>query len=120
MLTLPIKKQWFDMIANGEKKEEYREITPYYEKRFITAGLLDFWTDDHMPTGSRYPIRLRNGYRLDSPMIEAIVSLTIGGGKPEWGAEPNKTYYVLHIEKILTYFDGEKLMNPIEKDGEQE
>ena len=26
MLVLPIKKKWFDMIASGEKKEEYREI----------------------------------------------------------------------------------------------
>ena len=34
MLTLPIKKKWFDMILSGEKKEEYREIKPYYEKRF--------------------------------------------------------------------------------------
>ena len=120
MLTLPIKKKWFDMILSGEKKEEYREIKPYYESRFMFAGFLSYWCDDHMPTGSHYPIRLRNGYRLDSPMIEAIVSLTIGEGKPEWGAEPNKTYYVLHIEKILSYFDGEKLMNPFEKDGEQE
>ena len=30
MLTLPIKKKWFDMTLNGEKKEEYREIKPYY------------------------------------------------------------------------------------------
>lgn len=27
MLTLPIKKKWFDMILSGEKKEEYREST---------------------------------------------------------------------------------------------
>lgn len=33
MLILPIKKQWFDMIASGEKKEEYREIKPYYTSR---------------------------------------------------------------------------------------
>lgn len=33
MLTLPIKKKWFDMIASGEKKEEYREIKEYYEIR---------------------------------------------------------------------------------------
>ena len=26
MLTLSIKKKWFDMILSGEKKEEYREI----------------------------------------------------------------------------------------------
>ena len=36
MLILPIKKQWYDMILSGEKKEEYREIKPYYEKRFST------------------------------------------------------------------------------------
>lgn len=34
MLTLPIKKKWFDMIKSGEKKEEYREIKPYYDSRF--------------------------------------------------------------------------------------
>lgn len=34
MLTLPIKKKWFDMIVAGEKKEEYREIKPYYDSRF--------------------------------------------------------------------------------------
>ena len=34
MLILPIKKEWFDMILSGEKKEEYREIKPYYERRF--------------------------------------------------------------------------------------
>ena len=33
MLVLPIKKKWFDMIISGEKKEEYREIKPYYDKR---------------------------------------------------------------------------------------
>lgn len=34
MLTLPIRKKWFDMILSGEKKEEYREIKEYYETRF--------------------------------------------------------------------------------------
>lgn len=33
MLVLPIKKKWFDMIASGEKKEEYREIKDYYDTR---------------------------------------------------------------------------------------
>lgn len=34
MLTLPIKKKWFDMILSGEKKEEYREYNDYYDSRF--------------------------------------------------------------------------------------
>lgn len=37
MLTLPIKKKWFDMIVSGEKREEYREIKPYYDSRFMNA-----------------------------------------------------------------------------------
>ena len=35
MLILPIKKKWFDMIKLGEKKEEYREIKPYWTKRLL-------------------------------------------------------------------------------------
>ena len=27
ILHLTLKKKWFDMIASGEKKEEYREMT---------------------------------------------------------------------------------------------
>ena len=34
-LTLFLKKKWFDMIASGEKTEEYREIKPYWEKRLF-------------------------------------------------------------------------------------
>ena len=43
MLILPIKKRWFDMILSGEKKEEYRDITPYYETRFK-----NLWGDRYM------------------------------------------------------------------------
>lgn len=34
-LFLILTGKWFDMIASGEKKEEYREITPYWEKRLF-------------------------------------------------------------------------------------
>lgn len=54
MLILPIKKRWFDMILSGEKKEEYRDITPYYETRFK-----NLWGDRYM--GKR-KIMFRNGY----------------------------------------------------------
>ena len=93
MLTLPIEKKWFDMIASGEKEEEYREITPYYIARFEGIGLLE----NLSLTGECAHIRFRNGYHKKAPMIEALVKLDIGEGKPEWGAIPNKTYYVLKI-----------------------
>lgn len=36
VLKLVVSKQWFDMIAAGEKTEEYREIKPYWIKRLTT------------------------------------------------------------------------------------
>ena len=98
MLTLPIKKKWFDMIAKGEKKEEYRDIKPYYKSRFTMIGLLFPGLDE--PTDETAAILLRNGYKSTSPTLMVSVRLFIREGKPEWGAEPNKTYYVLHIESI--------------------
>ena len=35
ILDLPLKKQWYQMIESGIKKEEYREIKPYWEKRLL-------------------------------------------------------------------------------------
>ena len=32
-LHLVLKSKWYDMIASGEKKEEYRAITPYWANR---------------------------------------------------------------------------------------
>ena len=35
VLTLSVKKEWFDKIVSGEKKEEYREIKPYWVARLF-------------------------------------------------------------------------------------
>lgn len=90
MLVLPIKKQWFDMIVSGEKKEEYREIKPYYDKR------LGYLTEGTVTT-----IILRNGYSHNSPSVKCKCTVEIGEGKVDWGAEPDINYYVLKIVKIL-------------------
>ena len=98
MLILPIKKKWFDMIKAREKLEEYREIKPYYTSRFI-HHLHNTVTDGF--DISRYGhIILRNGYSNNSPSIECYVRCYKGYGKKEWGAEPNKEYYVLEILQV--------------------
>ena len=96
MLTLPIKKKWFDMILSGEKKEEYREIKPYWTKR------LGFISDNKEETIYQVNknILLRNGYSKNSPTLKCYVRIKKGYGKPEWGAEPNKEYYVLRILSV--------------------
>ena len=102
MLTLPIKKQWYDMILSGEKKEEYRKITPYYTKRFINAGLLD--PDGKTTTNEFAMIALRNGYSRSAPTLTVTVRLMFGEGRKEWGAGDGEFYYILEIvDKHLMY-----------------
>ena len=108
MLTLPIKKKWFDMILSGKKKEEYREIKPYYDSRFsklcfvfnheLTEREMKYLmtTEEHMCTD----VIFRNGYSKNSPQIKCKVKIFTGIGKEEWGAEPNKEYYVLKILSV--------------------
>ena len=103
MLVLPIKKKWFDMILSEEKKEEYREIKPYYSKRLGNI-LLGYSIDNVSPKlyeNIRFEIIFRNGYSYKSPSIKCLVCLTRGIGKTEWGAEPDKEYYILTILKKL-------------------
>lgn len=38
ILRLVLKGKWYDMIATGEKKEEYRADTQYWHKRLFKLG----------------------------------------------------------------------------------
>lgn len=108
MLILPIKKKWFDMIRTGEKKEEYRDIKPYYDSRLLTY-FGKFWVGSELVSGKGFPeierpeireVIFRNGYSGTSPEIVCKCSLETGTGKAEWGAEPGKKYYILKIHSI--------------------
>ena len=95
MLTLPIKKQWFDMILSGEKKDEYRDMTPYYTKRFM-----NLWKDSLIGGQAERKIKLRNGYGKNAPTATVTVTISTGLGKLEWGAIPGKHYFILHIQSV--------------------
>lgn len=116
MLTLPIQKRWFDMILSGEKKEEYRDIKEYYETRFRNLfGAITIYPSSIFSDRSKYEllqgeavpeeirkdsiqeIIFRNGYSKDSKAIKARCKLRIEKGRPEWGALPDKQYYILEI-----------------------
>ena len=95
MLILPIKKKWFDMILSGQKKEEYREIKPYWTKRLLK------YYHRYITKQTIFNIKFRNGYGNDKPTITCKVALRKGKGKQEWGAEQGKEYYILEILEIL-------------------
>ena len=109
MLTLPIKKQWYDMILNGEKLEEYRDLKEYYDTRFCSVFGTDWILKLYgkklkcieMAEKRTEKIRFRNGYSEASPSFVAECTLRIGEGREEWGAIPGKRYFILEIQKIV-------------------
>lgn len=115
MLILPIKKKWYDMILSGEKKEEYRDVTPYYTARFRNVAWLSpiykretveeifrRWPDG----GASCRLILKNGYSYDSPAVLVTGRVRIGKGRPEWGAEEGKEYYILTVDETEILCSG--------------
>ena len=65
ILHLTLKKKWFDMIASGEKKEEYRQDKMYWKDRLVKEG---YW---HSQTCKDFDvIRFKNGYAKDAPVMD--------------------------------------------------
>lgn len=104
ILEFKIKKEWFDMIAKGEKKEEYREIKPFYTSRFRNKGVALIFDNGELGMevfcSNTFEVIFVNGYGTFDPKIKCTCKLRIGQGKEEWGAEPNKEYYILEILEV--------------------
>lgn len=97
MLTLPIKKKWFDMIKSGVKKEEYRTRNDYYYTRFKKII-------DNIENGKEQYILLRNGYSSKSPTLKIKVdNILIGGGRKEWGYIGPDMCFIIKIGEVINY-----------------
>lgn len=68
ILHLTLKKKWFDLIASGEKKIEYREYKPYWQKRLLTnTGDARVFDEIHFV----------NGYSKNSPFMRVKFGRTL-------------------------------------------
>jgi len=86
-LFLTIKKEFFDLIKSGEKKEEYREIKQYYFDRFKR---------------SPQTVIFQNGYNKNSPRIEVqILDIVEGKANPDWSGGYSGKCYVIKLGKII-------------------
>ena len=121
-LHLVLKKKWFDMIASGEKKEEYREITPYWCNRLLFGcplgeiywegvvdkknergrdWLLAYLEINHIGYRHYDFVTFHLGYAKDRPqMTFKFHGIEARKGKEEWGAELGKEYFVIQFEKV--------------------
>lgn len=104
-VNIPIQKKWFDMILSGEKKEEYREIKPYWWKRLgvkmdmTENGRIRKWSiAEKIET-----VTLINGYGHDKPRI-VVDLLDIEIKIPEYDWSPIGTeglWFALVLGEII-------------------
>ena len=99
VLKLTLTKQWFDLWFHPDpakrKNEEYRELKPSWIRKFkpaIDAGITKY-DCAHAYNGWAFSEKYPNG-------IREIISIHIGEGREEWGAEPSKEYFVIKLGEI--------------------
>ena len=101
-LHLVLKHKWYDMIDLGEKKEEYRDATPYWGKR------LRRWSLDFCEVGAIPVVMFYFGYGRNRPKMaflqDGFMPLFAIKGEsfhPEWG-EPDTPHYVIRLgERVV-------------------
>ena len=101
-LHLPLKKQWYEMIESGVKTEEYREIKPYWTRRFIGMNqpLFSFRNGYQQVNVKGYThVEFSYGY-TNRTMTFEIKEITIGKGNPEWGAPKEDVFIIKLGERI--------------------
>ena len=115
-LYLPLKKEWYEMIESGVKTEEYRDIKSYWVQRLTRYGndklnsilyaeflassseVLMLNIEQGLMTFAGYThVKFSYGYTKRTMTFE-IESITIGKGKPEWGA-PVEEVFIIKLGK---------------------
>ncbi|MBR9683567.1 ASCH domain-containing protein [Candidatus Woesearchaeota archaeon] len=77
ILHLTLLKKWFDLIASGKKKVEYREIKPYWTKRLLEKEFDEIY--------------FKNGYSKNAPFMRV-----------EWkNMRKEKNKYAISLGKVL-------------------
>ena len=124
VLFVVVKEPWFSMIKSGQKKEEYREIKPYYTDKWIhpydkrlPATLLNalgvqtiqnkFLIEDSNKILDQlryHTIHFSLGMPKRGTAPEKHIEfrnpkIRISEGRQEWGAKPGKLYFVITWEK---------------------
>ena len=127
-LHLVLKRKWWDMIESGEKKEEYRDFTPFYVKRLcdnpcfnkqgeiIERNIIDKWTldacekrgidlktawvDGNIVPKDYTSVTFHFGY-TNKTMVYSVKDISVGEGRTEWGAETGKEYFIIKLEERI-------------------
>ena len=127
VLNLNLMGRYYDMIHDGCKTEEYREIKPYWTKRLfllnpehpgnqgsistnISDKTLQNWRDEGLAIETLIKeetiiargfthVCFRRGY-TNTPLFVRLASISVGMGKPQWGAPPGSPVFILKLGEV--------------------
>ena len=89
-LHLVLTAKWFDMIASGVKKEEYRAINKYWTNRLVSdSGDIKHFDE----------VCFHRGY-TNNTILFSINDMNIGNGNKDWGA-PDEEVFIIKLGKRL-------------------
>lgn len=107
VLHLTLKKKFFDQILSGIKKQEYREIKPYWIVRLLSN--IEYLTDLEgvKNVEARFKsydaIKFTNGYASDSPTFTIeCKGISIGKAVPEWSNNWQGEVFIIHLGNIIS------------------
>ena len=111
ILDLSLKHRWYDMIASGEKTEEYREIKDFYMQRLLNhlyqcchphPVLIGHWEPYIKYVFKHYDaVRFHRGQGSPVTMLVECLGISVGKGKPEWGAPEDKEVFIIKLGKQI-------------------
>lgn len=99
ILNLTIRRKWLDMIASGEKREEYRRADNRQVARAYARAMRHGVPLDPV-------VVLRAGYTMQSPaLVVELADMTPRGARevlhPEWGEERGVPRFVIELGRVL-------------------
>lgn len=110
MLVFSLKKEWYEKIKSGEKTTEYREVKPYWTRRFYNenGGESSAMVEENVfaeplllgqaVVSLDMKCKLRLGY-TNKYMTANITKIEVVDGK-DTDLHIDKSVYVIHLSNV--------------------
>lgn len=98
ILKMTLNKEFFDQILSGEKIEEYRDFTPFWESRLLEKDTEEIVFREYDA------IEFKNGYGAEVPTMLVEwkgAELALWDDAPENSENPEDYSFIIHLGKIL-------------------
>lgn len=113
VLYLTLTHRWYDMIDSGVKLEEYRELSDYWVGRLrdksrtcidkvVDGGRCSYacWGMGSCGFAPFKEVCFMRGYSGVRMRFECL-DVTIGRGRPEWGAPEDRDVFIIKLGKRI-------------------